>query len=89
MHVIVAFTWPSLKSRQMIEINVCKYFSFSAFSTDPESAVLGIGESIQIDVQFNAMKTGGHTSDMVIQYETGKGNVLLFLLPSFDLLQNV
>lgn len=41
------------------------------FSVSPESGRLDIGQSCQIHVEFTALQTGDHCSNMVLHYDTG------------------
>lgn len=49
------------------------------FSVSPDSGHLDIGESCQIHVEFNALQTGDHCSNMVLHYDTGKFDLLVFV----------
>ena len=50
--------------------------SCSPFKTSPDSCVLGVAESIQIDITFEPLKTGDFESNMVISYDTGQHSFL-------------
>ncbi|XP_069510876.1 hydrocephalus-inducing protein homolog [Ambystoma mexicanum] len=44
----------------------------SPFSVDPSVGTLGIGESMQVIVAFQALQIGDHSDDLVIHYDTGE-----------------
>jgi hypothetical protein len=44
---------------------------FSPFSVTPDKGNLAVGESMQIHVQFKALKTGDYNCNMVLHYDTG------------------
>ncbi|KAM4722980.1 hydrocephalus-inducing protein homolog [Rhinophrynus dorsalis] len=42
------------------------------FSVDPVSGTLGVGESMQVLVEFQPQAVGDHTQDLIIHYDTGE-----------------
>ena len=46
-------------------------FFCSPFKASPDNCVLGVAESVQIDITFEPLKTGDFESNMVISYDTG------------------
>uniref|UniRef100_A0A8V5GBQ2 HYDIN/VesB/CFA65-like Ig-like domain-containing protein n=1 Tax=Melopsittacus undulatus TaxID=13146 RepID=A0A8V5GBQ2_MELUD len=44
----------------------------SPFSVDPSIGTLGVGEAMQVTVEFHPPKTGVYTSPMIVHYDTGK-----------------
>ncbi|NXX95861.1 HYDIN protein, partial [Centropus bengalensis] len=44
----------------------------SPFSVDPCIGNLGIGDAIQVTVEFHPLKTGDHSSSLVVRYDTGE-----------------
>ena len=44
---------------------------FSPFSVTPDKGSLAVGESMQVHVQFKALKTGDYNCTMLLQYDTG------------------
>lgn len=41
----------------------------------PDKGSLSVGESMQVHVQFNALKTGDYNCNMLLSYDTG--NIIL------------
>ncbi|XP_033917207.1 hydrocephalus-inducing protein homolog [Melopsittacus undulatus] len=44
----------------------------SPFSVDPSIGTLGVGEAMQVTVEFHPPKTGVYTSPMIVHYDTGE-----------------
>ncbi|CAM9813667.1 unnamed protein product, partial [Bubo scandiacus] len=44
----------------------------SPFSVDPSIGTLGIGDAMQVTVEFHPLKTGDHSSSLVVHYDTGE-----------------
>ncbi|CAM9137276.1 unnamed protein product, partial [Bubo scandiacus] len=44
----------------------------SPFSVDPSIRTLGIGDAMQVTVEFHPLKTGDHSSSLVVHYDTGE-----------------
>ncbi|XP_035521672.1 hydrocephalus-inducing protein homolog [Morone saxatilis] len=42
------------------------------FSVTPSSGTLGVGESMQVTVNFNPMTIGDHSQDLLLHYHTGE-----------------
>ncbi|XP_074710248.1 hydrocephalus-inducing protein homolog [Strix uralensis] len=42
----------------------------SPFSVDPSIGTLGIGDAMQVTVEFHPLKTGDHSSSLVVRYDT-------------------
>ncbi|XP_074663573.1 hydrocephalus-inducing protein homolog [Strix aluco] len=42
----------------------------SPFSVDPSIGTLGIGDATQVTVEFHPLKTGDHSSSLVVRYDT-------------------
>ncbi|CAM9158717.1 unnamed protein product, partial [Bubo scandiacus] len=42
------------------------------FSVEPSIGTLGIGDAMQVTVEFHPLKTGDHSSSLVVHYDTGK-----------------
>ncbi|CAM9179787.1 unnamed protein product, partial [Bubo scandiacus] len=42
------------------------------FSVDPSIGTLGIGDAMQVTVEFHPLKTRDHSSSLVVHYDTGK-----------------
>ncbi|CAH2323836.1 Hypothetical predicted protein [Pelobates cultripes] len=42
------------------------------FSVDPVSGTLGVGESMQVTVNFHPQDLGDHVQDLIIHYDTGE-----------------
>ncbi|XP_033930017.1 hydrocephalus-inducing protein homolog [Melopsittacus undulatus] len=42
------------------------------FSVDPSIGTLGVGEAMQVTVEFHPPKTGVYTSPMIVHYDTGE-----------------
>ncbi|XP_065519886.1 hydrocephalus-inducing protein-like, partial [Lathamus discolor] len=46
--------------------------TLSPFSVDPSIGTLGVGEAMEVTVEFHPPKTGVYTSPMIIHYDTGE-----------------
>ncbi|XP_033929927.1 hydrocephalus-inducing protein homolog [Melopsittacus undulatus] len=46
--------------------------TLSPFSVDPSIGTLGVGEAMQVTVEFHPPKTGVYTSPMIVHYDTGE-----------------
>ncbi|KAM6380942.1 hydrocephalus-inducing protein homolog [Pluvialis apricaria] len=44
----------------------------SPFSVDPSVGTLGIGDTVQVTVEFHPLKTGDHSGSLVVHYDTGE-----------------
>ncbi|XP_065590283.1 hydrocephalus-inducing protein homolog [Cyrtonyx montezumae] len=44
----------------------------SPFSVDPSIGTLGIGDTMQVTVDFHPLKTGDHSGSLVVHYDTGE-----------------
>ncbi|KAM6409238.1 hydrocephalus-inducing protein homolog [Rhynochetos jubatus] len=44
----------------------------SPFSADPSVGTLGIGDTMQVTVEFHPLKTGDHSSSLIVSYDTGE-----------------
>ncbi|NWY49823.1 HYDIN protein, partial [Chionis minor] len=44
----------------------------SPFSVDPSIGTLGIGDTMQVTVEFHPLKTGDHSGSLVVHYDTGE-----------------
>ncbi|XP_074708608.1 hydrocephalus-inducing protein homolog [Strix uralensis] len=44
----------------------------SPFSVDPSIGTLGIGDAMQVTVEFHPLKTGDHSGSLVVHYDTGE-----------------
>lgn len=44
----------------------------SPFSVDPSIGTLGIGDDMQVTVEFHPLKTGDHFRSLIVHYDTGK-----------------
>ncbi|XP_046781643.1 hydrocephalus-inducing protein homolog isoform X4 [Gallus gallus] len=44
----------------------------SPFSVDPSIGTLGIGDTMQVTVEFHPLKTGDHCESLVVHYDTGE-----------------
>uniref|UniRef100_A0A8C3CDK8 HYDIN protein n=1 Tax=Cairina moschata TaxID=8855 RepID=A0A8C3CDK8_CAIMO len=44
----------------------------SPFSVDPSVGTLGIGDTMQVTVEFHPLKTGDHSSSLQLHYDTGE-----------------
>ncbi|XP_054055083.1 hydrocephalus-inducing protein homolog isoform X14 [Rissa tridactyla] len=44
----------------------------SPFSADPSIGTLGIGDTMQVTVEFHPLKTGDHSRSLVVHYDTGE-----------------
>ncbi|OXB74069.1 UNVERIFIED_CONTAM: hypothetical protein H355_003132 [Colinus virginianus] len=44
----------------------------SPFSVDPSVGTLGIGDTMQVTVDFHPLKTGDHSGSLVVHYDTGE-----------------
>uniref|UniRef100_A0A8B9BFH4 HYDIN axonemal central pair apparatus protein n=1 Tax=Anser brachyrhynchus TaxID=132585 RepID=A0A8B9BFH4_9AVES len=44
----------------------------SPFSVDPSVGTLGIGDTMQVTVEFHPLKTGDHSSSLRVHYDTGE-----------------
>ncbi|XP_026704551.1 hydrocephalus-inducing protein homolog [Athene cunicularia] len=44
----------------------------SPFSVDPSTGTLGIGDAVQVTVEFHPLKTGDHSGSLVVHYDTGE-----------------
>ncbi|XP_074751314.1 hydrocephalus-inducing protein homolog, partial [Athene noctua] len=44
----------------------------SPFSVDPSIGTLGIGDAVQVTVEFHPLKTGDHSGSLVVHYDTGE-----------------
>uniref|UniRef100_A0A663MY75 HYDIN/VesB/CFA65-like Ig-like domain-containing protein n=1 Tax=Athene cunicularia TaxID=194338 RepID=A0A663MY75_ATHCN len=44
----------------------------SPFSVEPSIRTLGIGDAVQVTVEFHPLKTGDHSSSLVVHYDTGE-----------------
>ena len=47
-------------------------FFSSPFSVVPGECSLAVGDSMQIHVEFKALKTGDYENNMIMHYDTGK-----------------
>ncbi|KAM6300471.1 hydrocephalus-inducing protein homolog [Aegotheles albertisi] len=45
----------------------------SPFSVDPSLGTLGIGDTVQVTVEFHPLKTGDHSGSLTVHYDTGEG----------------
>ncbi|XP_065519867.1 hydrocephalus-inducing protein-like, partial [Lathamus discolor] len=48
--------------------------TLSPFSVDPSIGTLGVGEAMEVTVEFHPPKTGVYTSPMIVHYDTGPGD---------------
>ncbi|XP_065519892.1 hydrocephalus-inducing protein homolog, partial [Lathamus discolor] len=46
--------------------------TLSPFSVDPSIGTLGVGEAMEVTVEFHPPKTGVYTSPMIVHYDTGE-----------------
>ncbi|XP_061325296.1 hydrocephalus-inducing protein-like [Pezoporus flaviventris] len=46
--------------------------TLSPFSVDPSIGTLGVGEAMQVTVEFHPPKTGVYSSPMIVHYDTGE-----------------
>ena len=54
-------------------IDIFMNFVFSSpFSVVPDECSLAVGDSMQIHVEFKALKTGDYENNMIMHYDTGK-----------------
>ncbi|XP_067402985.1 hydrocephalus-inducing protein homolog isoform X1 [Emydura macquarii macquarii] len=44
----------------------------SPFSIEPSIGTLGVGETIQLTVEFQPQETGNHSQDLIVHYDTGE-----------------
>ncbi|XP_074007853.1 hydrocephalus-inducing protein homolog [Numenius arquata] len=44
----------------------------SPFSVEPSIGTLGIGDTMQVTVEFHPLKTGDHSRSLVVHYDTGE-----------------
>ncbi|KAM6294461.1 hydrocephalus-inducing protein homolog [Aegotheles albertisi] len=44
----------------------------SPFSVDPSLGTLGIGDTVQVTVEFHPLKTGDHSGSLTVHYDTGE-----------------
>ncbi|NWH50429.1 HYDIN protein, partial [Fregata magnificens] len=44
----------------------------SPFSADPTIGTLGIGDTMQVTVDFHPLKTGDHSRSLIVHYDTGE-----------------
>ncbi|NXS60518.1 HYDIN protein, partial [Brachypteracias leptosomus] len=44
----------------------------SPFSVDPSIGTLGVGDTMQVTVEFHPLKTGDHSGSLVVHYDTGE-----------------
>ncbi|NXX73608.1 HYDIN protein, partial [Urocolius indicus] len=44
----------------------------SPFSVDPSIGTLGIGDIMQVTVEFHPLKTGDHSRSLIVHYDTGE-----------------
>ncbi|NXE09199.1 HYDIN protein, partial [Lophotis ruficrista] len=44
----------------------------SPFSADPSIGTLGIGDTMQVTVEFHPLKTGDHSGSLIVHYDTGE-----------------
>ncbi|NXQ99391.1 HYDIN protein, partial [Sagittarius serpentarius] len=44
----------------------------SPFSVDPSIGTLGIGDTMQVTVEFHPLKTGDHSRSLIVHYDTGE-----------------
>ncbi|KAM9289560.1 hydrocephalus-inducing protein homolog [Morus bassanus] len=44
----------------------------SPFSVDPSIGTLGIGDTMQVTVDFHPLKTGDHSRSLIVHYDTGE-----------------
>ncbi|NXG68880.1 HYDIN protein, partial [Baryphthengus martii] len=44
----------------------------SPFSVDPSIGTLGIGDAMQVTVEFHPLKTGDHSGSLIVHYDTGE-----------------
>ncbi|NXS73554.1 HYDIN protein, partial [Pandion haliaetus] len=44
----------------------------SPFSVDPSIGTLGIGDAMQVTVEFHPLKTGDHFRSLIVHYDTGE-----------------
>ncbi|XP_074751148.1 hydrocephalus-inducing protein homolog [Athene noctua] len=44
----------------------------SPFSVEPSIGTLGIGDAVQVTVEFHPLKTGDHSGSLVVHYDTGE-----------------
>ncbi|XP_010082970.1 PREDICTED: hydrocephalus-inducing protein homolog [Pterocles gutturalis] len=44
----------------------------SPFSVDRSVGTLGIGDAMQVTVEFHPLKTGDHSSSLIVRYDTGE-----------------
>ncbi|KFP86785.1 Hydrocephalus-inducing protein, partial [Acanthisitta chloris] len=44
----------------------------SPFSVSPDIGCLGIGDSMQVTVEFHPLQTGDHSASLVVHYDTGE-----------------
>ncbi|KAM9269036.1 LOW QUALITY PROTEIN: hydrocephalus-inducing protein homolog [Cariama cristata] len=44
----------------------------SPFSAEPSTGTLGIGDAMQVTVEFHPLKTGDHSRSLIVHYDTGE-----------------
>ncbi|KAM9214465.1 hydrocephalus-inducing protein homolog [Leptosomus discolor] len=44
----------------------------SPFSVDPSIGTLGIGDAMQVTVEFHPLRTGDHSRSLIVHYDTGE-----------------
>ncbi|XP_068267672.1 hydrocephalus-inducing protein homolog [Nyctibius grandis] len=44
----------------------------SPFSVDPSIGSLGVGDTMQVTVEFHPLKTGDHSGSLIVHYDTGE-----------------
>ncbi|XP_065519812.1 hydrocephalus-inducing protein homolog [Lathamus discolor] len=62
--------------------------TLSPFSVDPSIGTLGVGEAMEVTVEFHPPKTGVYTSPMIVHYDTGPGDEDDTTLGEGDVLPN-
>uniref|UniRef100_H2XZ27 Hydin adenylate kinase-like domain-containing protein n=1 Tax=Ciona intestinalis TaxID=7719 RepID=H2XZ27_CIOIN len=50
----------------------CSFLVDPPFSVSTSSGLLAVGDSMQVTVEFKAMKVGDHQKDLIIRYNTGE-----------------
>ncbi|NXJ80823.1 HYDIN protein, partial [Trogon melanurus] len=66
-------TQKTLLVRNIGNREACYRFSTqSPFSVDPSVGTLGVGDTMQVTVEFHPLKTGDHSKSLIVHYDTGE-----------------
>ena len=55
-----------------VKCNFTVFYCVSPFTVEPMEGSLGVGEYMQLNVDFEPKKVGDHTGNLTVSYNTGE-----------------